>query len=229
MMTIRFLFCLLATTFDVIGQDKAPSTEYFEGCITYQHRWYDAQGERLSVPVDVEKEYFTKHQIFNEVISGPSIPYFGKNQYFLDIDKGVRYAVDHDRKTMRDIGIPDDKDFKLDFLKETQMPDEKILGHLCEVHVLKYIKKYRGPFEPEVDTVTHTFYSSKEFKIFRPDLFAFLQSNKSSSFLDGRYEGVPLKMVMKKEDGSYFVTEATNIKELNVTEEMNLDSYTVEH
>lgn len=90
---------------------------------------------------------------------------------------------------------------------------------------------YRDRYEfytgERVDTVSCTYYISKGLKLYLPLTFAQLQSNNNTKFIDGRFDGIPLKIIWEHLDNSRVVGEAINIEKMKVNEQMKLPNYPI--
>lgn len=93
---------------------------------------------------------------------------------------------------------------------------------------MRYVHKFDGPKGIVRDTISCTYYNSKTLKIFQPSVFGSLQGNRNTLLIDGRYNGVPLKVILKRQHGSYIIIESEEIKEGQVTEFVKLPNYTFE-
>ncbi len=216
-----FLFgvCICALfNFHVFAQKNV-----FEGSIIYLNKEIDERGKPRMAPVDKEKIFFAKNVILTRTISGPQMFILGNIDIYLNVEKKLKYSINHDNSLIK--RISDLEIEKIISIEEKLMKDEIVLGYNCDVNFLKYVHQFDGPYGRVYDTLSCTYYNSKEFKIPHLDIFGLLQGNKNTLFLDGRYDGVPLKVILKKNDGSIIMTESVEVKQMNVDKFVKLPNY----
>jgi len=219
---LRYIFCLgflFSDHLAVLSQNT-----FFEGSVTYVHEESDQGGNKTSTPVTKERVFFSKNIILREDVSGPALQIIGNIKVYLNSEKGLRYFIDDDRKTIKNVGTPKSSAI-IRPIEEKWVGEEEICGYKCDVHTLKYVNQFELPQGTVIDTLSCTYYNSKILKIFRPEIFGRLQGNKNTLILDGRYNGVPLKIILKRQDGSMIIIKSDEIKPMDVNEFVKLPNY----
>lgn len=213
--------CLFQMT--CIAQSKK---DYFEGVVTFSIKEFDGFGNPVEVPVDKQEIFFTEHVILTRHISGILLLMSEPVDISLNSLENAKYLIDHANKTIKKMQPPADVE-EIVPIEETKLDDEEINGHQCEVTKIKYVHRYPGPYGEVSDTLTCTYYNSKTLTLTKPKTFALLQGNRNTLLLDGRYNGLPLKIVYIKNDGAVTQIQAEVIKPANVEEKVKLPDYKV--
>jgi len=195
--------------------------EYFEGSMTFSHQEFDSNGKKMATPVDKEIFFYKKNILLTKVISGPQLRLFGDQQIYMDSEKKIRYVIHKDKGYIQDLGIPSVGD-KIDAIEEKTIGEEEILGYKCDIQFLKYVHKFEGPGGSVNDTLSCTYYVSKNLRVFHPEKLALLQGNINTKILDGRFKGIPLKIIIKRQNKSMLVIECVDLKIQNVDEVIKL-------
>lgn len=214
-----FVICFVATL-EVFSQ-----TEYFEGSITYSYKEFDKNGIKRIAAVEQEKIIFSKDVILSRTISGPILSYLKDFAVYLNSDKKIRYSIFYDEKAIEDVGIAKKME-TINPIEEKALPEGEILGYRCDVHFIKYAHLMKHPDKYFYDTLSCTYYNSKSLKVLKPEIFGMLQGNANSLILDGRYDGIPLKVIIKSQDGSTILIEGVEVTKMNVDEFVKLPDYT---
>ncbi len=103
------------------------------------------------------------------------------------------------------------------------------MNYLCEIYFIKYVhkmeymKSYIDTSKP--DTLSCTYYIAKDLKVSNSEIFARLQGNHNSKFLDGRFSGIALKVIVKKSSGIKIIIEATKVEKKNVQDIIKFPDY----
>ena len=201
---------------------------YFEGKITYRHKSLSKEGKRELFPIDTEETYFHNNQIVNRVTSGFIKERVGNKPIYLDTDKMLRYQIDNDGKVINDLGLEKHLELitPLEFKK---LDDDKVLGESCNVYYIKFIHAYDSLSmdgnKNTIDTLGNTYYISKSMKIKNHERIPYL--TRSTKFIDGRFDGVPIKIISKSWYGSQFVIEAIKIDRMDVSKIVELPNYPI--
>ena len=203
-----------------LSQDK-----YFEGTVIYVTREFDKDGHQIQSPITKEKIFFSKSTIVTQFIQGAALSLYGNKQIYMNSEKRVRYRIDNDSKLIKKVGIVEIE--KIEPLEEKSTDEELIQGYKCDVHILQYVHRFESPNGITFDTLSCTYFNSKTLKMFQPEVFGFLQGNKNSLFLDGRYDCIPLKVILKRRDGSKIVIESELIEQMNVDALLKLPEYPI--
>jgi hypothetical protein len=202
----------------------------FKGYITYNIKENDANGKSKLALVSKERYYFSNNAIIAKVLDGPQLFVLGKIDVYLDAERGLRYSIDYDNKLIENAPAPSDPQI-IKPIEERLVGEGEILGQMCEIHFLKYVQYL--PVPPyggtRADTVSCTYYNSKFYQVAFIKQFCYLQGNRNSYFLDGRYQGIPLKIIRKKGDGSEIILECEEVKEIDVSEFVKLPNYPIKN
>jgi len=193
----------------------------FEGIVTYSHHDLDNQGNSIINPINSESLYLTKEKILNRVTSGELMNFTGQTALCFDAVSMKRYKIDYDRRIVADIGAEKNIEI-LNVLVFEKLKDEIVLSLPCDVFLLKYVHDFEamGQYGKEIksDTLNTKYFISKHYKIINIKTFAILQGNRNTKLIDGRFEGVPLKIEIKRGDGSLTTILATKLESRNVDE-----------
>lgn len=200
--------------------------EYFEGVVTYSIKEVDGYGNPVEVPIDKQETYFTEHVILTKHISGMFLLVSAPVEICLNARENAKYLIDHPNRSIKKMQPPADVEVIVP-IEEIKLSDEEIKGYQCDVTKIKYVHRYQGPYGEVSDTLTCTYYNSKTLKLSNAKAFAVLQGNRNTLLLDGRYSGLPLKVVYSKNDGAITRIEADMIKRVNVDEKVKLPDYEV--
>lgn len=217
---IILLFLVHAT------QVAQAQTDYFEGVVTYTIKEFDRWGNAVELPVNKEEIFFSQDIILTRHTSGPFLLMGERVDVYLNARENVKYLVNHTTMRMKKMQPPADVEL-ITPIEETKLYDEEINGYPCEVNRIKYVHRYTGPFGETADTLNCTYYNSKTMKISKPKVFALLQGNRNTLLLDGRYAGLPLKVVYSKSDGSLTSIESVLVKQTDVDAQVKLPDYEV--
>ncbi|MFM9837913.1 MAG: hypothetical protein ACKVOQ_06590 [Cyclobacteriaceae bacterium] len=219
---LTFLFIIIAIR--GFGQSST-----FEGIVTYSHVDNSLVDISMKNPIDIETVYFSAEKMINRVTQGDLLSVTGNTALFFDASSMKRYKINYDRKSIVDIGEEKDKE-TMNVIVMEKLKDEKILSFLCNVFLLKYVHSFEaiGSYGPEVksDTLTTKYYVSKDYKIQNVKAFAILQGNRNTKLLDGRFEGVPLKIEIKRQDRSQTTILAVNVEVRSIDEFLDWSAFT---
>ncbi len=206
------------------GQEKA-----FQGAVTYSNKEFDKDGKLVSSLVDIEKYFFSNEKIVVKTVSGPQTLILGNVDVYLDAVNFKRYSINHDRGAINIVPAPTVPE-EIIALEEAKLTEDVINGYKCKVHFIKYAHQFTGPYGNQIiDTLSCTYHVSEVMKIPNLKIFAKLQGNKNSLFVDGRFQGLPLKVVLKRNNGSKIVLECIDVKEMNVDLFTKLLDYRIEN
>jgi hypothetical protein len=198
----------------------------FEGIITYKHSEIDSHGNPSKGAIDYEDVFFANQKMLNQVTDGDLLEIIGSHAILFDCNKMKRYRVDYKRLNLIEIEPDVEEINQLSFTREL---DEKVLDYTCHVYLLKYIHSYNivtGFGEEErLDTLTTRYYVSPDLVVPCIKEFAALQGNRNTKLLDGRFEGIPIKIMIERTNGSRTLIEAQNIVRKNVDEKFNFISF----
>lgn len=209
----------------IFYQSSYSDPKYFEGIVTYNFKEFDSKGNILTTPINKERFFFKKGIILNEIIDGIHLLKFGNEQVYIDTEKKIRLVINNDQKFIKNIGI-ETVIQNVNAIEEKKLNEEKVLGHPCNVTFLKYVHKFMNPFGKEVsDTLSCTYYTSKQHKIFQPEVYGLIQGNRNSLVLDGRFKGIPLRVIIRRTDNSNMIIESSGLKETKVDDFIKLPSY----
>jgi len=201
---------------------------YFEGTMTYSNREFDKNGREMPTPVTKERYFLTRNVILVKTLAGPIILAIGKVDVYLNATENVKYSIDHDNEVIKKSNISTGIQ-SIQPIEEYVMGEENFRGHLCELHFIKYVHLFNGPFGIVKDTVSCTYYNSVNSKVFNLKVFTALQENRNSLLLDGRYEGLPLKVIIKRQDNSQLVIECLEVKQMSIDDFVKLPTYKFEN
>jgi len=222
MQTLIILAVIVFASIGIKSEDGISlQSEFFEGIITYRHSELDYAGRASQTAIDLEEVFFSKHRMLNSVIKGDLLELVGSHAILFDCVQMKRYKVDYQRMTLNDIGIEPELEVIVPLAFEKQ-EDEPVLEYMCSVYMIKYVHSYKlaSTFgsENQSDTLITRFYIGKEFNSPCLKEFAALQGNRNTKLLDGRFEGIPLKIVIKRTNGSLTTIQAINVQKKNVEE-----------
>lgn len=203
---ISLLFTLIS--FSSIGQN-------FRGVVRYKYTDFNGEGKNILSPIETQDIFYNESHKLVRNVSGFVKDRVGNEDYYFDADKMVRYKINHNSRTIRNIGIENDVEVihPLDYRKIGSAP---VLNFLCDIYLLKYVHEFKintatGQTETK-DTLQCTIYSSIDLKMARAKDFAHIEGNRNSILLDGRFEGIILKVIRERKDHSKTVIEAINIE-----------------
>lgn len=185
----------------------------FKGAIYYQYNSIDSNGDKFLFPIELEVEYYERFYRVNRVLKGESLEMIGDKGVLLDTKDDALYEVDYANQQIRKLAITQEDEIEeLEFRKLNEV---FLLDHLCDefeikyVYRMSYMNNYISTHSP--DTLTCRYFIARDLKIANPVRFAKLQGNHNTKLLDGRFAGIPLKIITEKADGSSIVIEAIKI------------------
>jgi hypothetical protein len=220
-----FIFFIMASTISCFSQSTT-----FEGIVTYSHVEDGLINKRLESPIKCEKVYFSKEKMLNRVTEGDLLSFTGNTALFFDAIRMKRLKINYDRKTVTDIGEEKDLEILNVIVFEKLKKEEVVLSIACDVFLLKYVHSFEavGDFGKEIrtDTLLTRYYISKSHKISNVKSFSVLQGNRNTKLIDGRFDGIPLKIEINRNDGSRTTILATHIETRNVDEFLDWFSFT---
>jgi hypothetical protein len=222
----KLLFSLI---FLLILQSKkvaAQTGSYFEGVLYTHCSRIDAQGKSSPFVWEEIERYYDENHILTRITKGRSLDNRDRSDIYLDIEKSRKLKINHDSHLISILSFGEAKDFPtLEFKK---MGEEDFLGYACDVYFIKYVDRLEDIREiigDVSDTLSCTYYIAKDLKIKNPKNFAKLQGNRSTNLLDGRFDGVALKIIMEHTNREKLVMMATKVEKRNVQEVMVLPPY----
>jgi hypothetical protein len=204
----------------------AQSDTYFEGVLYTHSITIDAKG--ISEPFIWEEveEYYDENHILTRITKGRVLDHTDRCDIYLDNEKNSKLKINHNTHLISKLPVREAKDISpLEFKK---LREEVFLGHLCDVYFIKYIDPHEDIQDiigPVTDALSCTYYIAKDLKIKNPKRFAKLQENHSTSLLDGRFEGLALKIILEHTDGEKLVVMGTKIELKDVQDVMTLPPY----
>jgi hypothetical protein len=223
------LICVLVLVFPI---NCFSQNGYFEGRITYQHKSLLKNGDIELFPIDKEQTYFRKGQVLNRVISGFIKERVGNKPIYLDTEKMLRYQIDNEEKVINDLGHERDLEL-IKPIEFKQLNRARILNENCDVYFIKYVHNYDSMSfdgsKNRIDTLRCTYFISSEMKIFNPKKIAYLTANRSSKFIDGRFDGIPLRVVIERSTGRKFIIEAVKIEKQDFSLFVDLPKYPIKN
>jgi len=186
----------------------------FEGAVYYQYKSLDSNGDKLLFPIEEEVEYYDEFHRVNRVLRGESLMMIGDKGIYLDAKDNALYEVDYTSQRINKLEIT--REDKIEELEFRKLNEVYFLDYLCDefeiryVHKMSYMNNYNPAFSP--DTLTRRYFIARDLKINDPVRFAKLQGNHNTKLLDGRFAGIPLKIITRKADGSEVAIEAIRIE-----------------
>ncbi len=193
---------------------KYQGDDVFEGTIQYSYRVTSATNTRLPFPISSEEVSIDENNILFSPSEGLA---FGRDIY-LDKIKMRSYEIDHLNHTIT--RIDQQKVEIINPIEFKRIGSASLLDYQCEIYFLKYVHsfEYAGGFgDIKTDTLTCTYYIAPEVKILSAKFFSVLQGNNNSLLLDGRFESIPLKVVVLRSNGIKIVIEATRVSRKEIT------------
>lgn len=197
---------------------------FFEGRITYQIREFDERGRPMAPPISREEMYVKETVCLTKPVEGQFLDLFDQVDTYLDAQKNVRYSINHTQHYIRSIG-PSQEVTEYELLENRRDGEEQVQGQVCDVYVIKYAREYDALLNLGIDTLRCRYYVSKDLKMPHRKEFALLNGNRNSLLLDGRFEGIVLKLVIERKNKSHLEMIATEIKKMPVDEFIRLPDY----
>jgi Domain of unknown function (DUF4412) len=200
----------------------------FEGVLQYKIRKIDVEGNEVPFVWSSSREYHSKDKL---VINTRETRFDGEDfDMILDSKKEVLFKVNHEHKTIT--RSADREIFEFTTLEFKKIGEEKVLGYNCDVFFLKYIDKLKTIKEiisVAPDTLACMYYISQDLKINNPKTLAKLQGYRNTKLLDGRFEGITMKVIQKHTNGESLLMEVVKLEEANVEEKVKFSSYTTQN
>lgn len=225
-MRTPFIFLLLSVCEPALTQ-----VDPFEGSITYNHRTFTKEGTETLSAIETEEVYFNSRFMMRRVLSGQTLTLTGNRDILLDSDSFKRFQIDHDKHTFSELDAAQPDDFK-QFADMQLHEEDTILGHTCEVYKFRYLLKSEVVtmygVEMKIDTLNCEYFISTELKLSKPEVFARLQGYRNTKLLDGRFEGIPLKIITTNSNGFRLVIEAVKIEERKIDDFVRIPENYVE-
>ena len=201
----------------------------FEGVITYKHQAFINEDKQTYSPIETEEVYHNERYLLRRVLSGRALSLAGNKDILLDAESFSRFQIDHDKHTFSELITAEPDDFK-QFADIQLLEEDTILGHTCRVYKFRYLLKSEVVtmygVEVKIDTLNCEYFISTELKLCKPEVFARLQGYRNTKLLDGRFEGIPLKIITTNSNGFRLVVEAIKIDERKIDDFVRIpDSY----
>lgn len=215
------LFCFNATF---------AQTKIFEGVITYKHQAFIKEDQQTYSAIETEEVYLSKGYFLRRVLSGRALTLTGNRDILLNAENFTRFQIDHDKQTFSELDVAHPDDFK-QFSDIQLLKEDTILGHTCSVYKFNYLLRSevvtKYGVEVKMDTLNCEYFISTKFKLNKPEVFARLQGYRNTKLLDGRFEGIPLKIITTNSNGFRLVIEAVKIEERKIDDFVRIpDNYT---
>lgn len=199
-------------------------TKNFIGSVTYSIKEFDGDGRERLTPVTAEKYFFGESAVLNKVLSGSQLFLIGNVDICMDISSHSIFKINHEERIVKNISGTIQSE-EITPINEYTLESTFVSKQKCNVNFLTYAHKLLMPTDKSIDTLSCTFYHSQRFDIPYKKQLAKLQGNRNTLFLDGRYQGLPLKVVLIRQDSSKIVIEAIDIKEMSVEEYVKIPGY----
>ena len=206
-----FTWALLIISITSLAQSK-----YFEGYIDYEYSEKDKNGFSFVPPLYQSYKLYLQPNILLRAIKQPEELDPGFNRVYSHAVRKIQYLFTGEQM-VKSYNL--ETNLKpLNVIEERKEGEIDTLGQKCEVNFIKYVMQYEGiQGEIIIDTLSSTFYCSKKYKFQNIKIFAGLNKNRNLLLLDGRYEGIPVKVVVRQSNlrtkTSFICKE---IKEMNV-------------
>lgn len=202
----------------------------FQGAVYYRYESKNANGEKLLFPIEEEERDFDRSHILTKTLKGYGKSLVGNKDFWLDAEKQESWIIDHDSRTISTNPHPGTEEIvPLEFSK---LPDVEICQHWCEVYFIRYVYRMEHMnmyLDNKPDTLSSTYYIARDMKMPNARKFAALQGNHNTLILDGRLDGVPLKVIMRRADGIVITIEATKVELRDGSQPWRLPDYTFQH
>jgi hypothetical protein len=220
-----YLFCVNGACAQVPVNDYS-----FQGVVYYRYESKDAKGAKLLFPIEEEERDFDTNHILTKTLKGYGKSLIGNKDFWLDAEKGESLIIDHDSKTISINKHPGTEEIApLEFSK---LPDVEVCQYWCEVYFIKYVYRMEHMkmyLDNKPDTLSSIYYVAKDMKIPNARKFAALQGNHNTLILDGRFSGVPLRVIMKRADGIVTTIEAMKVEPKEMSQQLRLPDYAIQH
>ena len=221
---LKTFFCIVVCC--TISLQLFSQGRFFEGRVVYSINEFNGAGEAKSVPVDQEEIFFAKNILLTKPVSGPFLMFENKSIY-MNSELRIRYTVDNTNAIIESLGVASLIE-NIVPLEERKIGVEEIHGMTCDINYLKYVYRFNESNLLNItDTLSCTYYNSQEFKVSQLDIFSRMQGNRNTYYLDGRYNGIPLKITLKRQDGSMMIIESTEVKQMSVDDFIKLPDYPI--
>jgi Domain of unknown function (DUF4412) len=204
------------------------SGSIFEGVLHYKIRKLDVEGNEGPFVWNSSREYHSKDKL---VINTQVARLDGEDfDMVLDSKNEAIFKVNHEHRTIKRMAERKISEFTtLEFKK---IGEEKVLGYNCDVFFLKYIDKLETIKEiinAPPDTLACMYYIAQELKINKPKVLAKLQGHGNTKLLDGRFEGITMKVIQKHTNGESLLMEVVKLEKADVEEKIKFSSYTTQN
>ncbi|MBL7842553.1 MAG: hypothetical protein JNK44_01725 [Cyclobacteriaceae bacterium] len=221
---IRLILLISLVSF----KETFPQTYIFEGVITYKHQAFINDDQQTYSPIETEEVYHNERYLLRRVLSGRALVLTGNRDILLDAENFKRIQIDHDKHTYTELDTAQPDNFK-QFSDIQLLKEDTILGHNCTVYKFRYLLKSEVAtlygVEMKMDTLTCEYYISSKLELSKPEAFAKLQGYRNTKLLDGRFKGIPLKIITTNSNGNKLIVEAVKIKQIKVDFMKIPDSY----
>jgi hypothetical protein len=199
---------------------------FFEGRITYLTREFDEQGKQVASPITREEMYLKGTICVIKPVAGQFLDIFDQVDTYLDAQKKLRYGINHTQHFIRNIG-PSPEVYEYQLLENRREGEVQVNGLACDLYIIKYARDYDAILNLATDTLRCYYYVSKEWKMPHGREFALLNGNKNSLLLDGRFEGIVVKLLIERKNKSRLEVTATKIEKMDAEEFIRLPDYPV--
>ncbi|MCA4900619.1 MAG: hypothetical protein ACK514_13015 [Bacteroidota bacterium] len=223
------IFVPLLLVLQLLTVNSRAQAQYFNGAITYQYKSYSADGKQELFPINLEETYFFENKILNKVTSG-LLKSRRNVSILIDTEKMIRYQIDYDQEVINDLGgekYPE----TINLISFNKLTNQVIRGERCNVYNLSYLHSYDSASidgsKNKTDTLKCEYFISTKLRLKSPEKLAFITGNRSSKFIDGRFDGIPLKVVINNSSGFRIVIEAVKIDSTNVSKAVELPNFPI--